>query len=241
MQTDAAVGELLAALDRLGLADNTLVIFTSDNGCSPQADYPALVALGHDPIAARRGHKAYIYDGGHRIPLIVSWPARVKAGRSTAALACLGDFMATYADILGQKFPDTAAEDSVSLLPTLLGDGAGRGAAAPRATLVSRSINGSFAIREGNWKLALDPDLGGWSFPRPGRDNTAGLPRLQLFDLAADPAEKANLVAAQPDVVRRLGRLLREQVMSGRSTPGAPQENTPAPRWPHLTVLEEFK
>ncbi len=237
MQTDAAVGELLAALDRAGVADNTLVIFTSDNGCSPQADFPALAALGHDPSAARRGYKADIFDGGHRIPLIVRWPARVQPGRSTDAVVCLGDFMATCADLLGQKLPDTAAEDSVSFLPLL----DGRPGAAPRTSLVSHSINGSFAIREGEWKLELCPDSGGWSAPRPGRDSTAGLPRLQLYDLAADPAEKNNLVARHPDVVRRLGRLLREQVLSGRSTPGAPQENTPAPRWPQLAGFDEFK
>ena len=237
MQTDAAVGELLAALDRAGVADNTLVIFTSDNGCSPQADFPALAALGHDPSAARRGYKADIFDGGHRIPLIVRWPARVQPGRSTDAVVCLGDFMATCADLLGQKLPDTAAEDSVSFLPLL----DGRPGPAPRTTLVSHSINGSFAIREGPWKLELCPDSGGWSAPRPGRDSTADLPRLQLYDLAADPAEKNNLVARHPDVVRRLGRLLREQVLSGRSTPGAPQENTPAPRWPQLAGFDEFK
>jgi arylsulfatase A-like enzyme len=117
----------------------------------------------------------------------------------------------------------------------------GRAGPAPRATLVSHSINGSFAIRQGNWKLELCADSGGWSFPRPGKDKTDGLPRLQLFDIAADPAEKTNVVAEHPDIVRRLGRLLREQVVSGRSTPGAPQGNTPSPRWPQLAGFDEFK
>ena len=237
MQTDAAVGQLLAALDRQGLADNTLVIFTSDNGCSPQADFPALAALGHDPSAARRGHKADIFDGGHRIPLLVRWPARVAPGVRSAAFVCLGDFLATCAEILGQKLPDTAAEDSISFLPALLG----RADAAERDTLVLHSINGSFGIRQGPWKLELCADSGGWSFPRPGVDRTDGLPRFQLFDLAADPAEKTNVVADHPDIVRRLGRRLRDIVVNGRSTPGAPQPNTPAARWPQLAVFDEFK
>ncbi|MCX6954786.1 MAG: arylsulfatase [Verrucomicrobia bacterium] len=237
MQTDAAVGEVLAALEKNGVADNTLVIFTSDNGCSPEADYPFLNAHAHDPSAARRGAKADIYDGGHHIPLIVRWPGRVTAGKSSDGFVCLGDFMATCADVLGAKLPDTAAEDSVSFLPLL----AGRTVAAPRETLVLHSINGSFGIRQGKWKLELCADSGGWSFPRPGKDDTTGMPRFQLFDLEKDPAEKTNVLAENPEVVRRLGRLLREQVVNGRSTPGAPQPNTPAARWPQLAVFDEFK
>ncbi len=241
MQTDAAVGELLAALDRLGLADNTFVIFTSDNGCSPQADFPALAALGHDPSAARRGHKADIFDGGHRIPLIVRWPGRVAAGGRSDSFVCLGDFMATCADLLGKKLPETAAEDRVSFLPSLLGRTGADGVAASRDTLVSHSINGSFAIRQGQWKLELCADSGGWSFPRPSKDKIDGLPRFQLFDLARDPAEKTNLVAENPEVVQRLGRLLRGYVEHGRSTPGAPQPNTASTRWPQLAVFDAFK
>ena len=237
MQTDAAVGELLASLDRHGLADNTLVVFTSDNGCSPQADFPALAALGHDPSAARRGHKADIFDGGHRIPLIVRWPGRVAAGSRSDAFVCLGDFMATCADVLGAKLPANAAEDSVSFLPIL----EGKSGPALRDTLVLHSINGSFGIRQGPWKLELCSDSGGWSFPRPGKDKTDGLPRFQLFDLVKDPAEKTNVIADHPDVAQRLGRLLREQVVNGRSTPGAPQQNTASARWPQLAVFDEFK
>jgi arylsulfatase A-like enzyme len=237
MQTDAAVGDVLAALEKNGVADNTLVLFTSDNGCSPEADFPFLNAHNHDPSAARRGAKADIYDGGHRIPLLVRWPGHVPAGARSDAFVCLGDFMATCADMLGEKLPDTAAEDSISFLPVLLG----HPGPAPRDTLILHSINGSFGIRQGNWKLELCPDSGGWSYPRPGRDKTDGWPRFQLFDLAKDPAEKTNVLAENPEVVRRLGHLLYGYVVNGRSTPGTPQPNTPAKRWPQLAAFDEFK
>jgi arylsulfatase A-like enzyme len=93
MQTDAVVGEIVAALERHGVADNTLLIFTSDNGCSPQADFPFLTSRGHDPSDRRRGYKADIFDGGHRIPLIVRWPGHVAAGTRQDAFVCLGDFL----------------------------------------------------------------------------------------------------------------------------------------------------
>ena len=237
METDACIGEILAALEKNGLADNTLVIVTSDNGCSPQADFPALAALGHDPSASRRGYKADIFDGGHRIPLIVRWPGCVKAGTRTDAFVCLGDFFATSADLLGQKLPDNAAEDSISFLPLLLG----RPGPAPRDHLVLHSINGSFGIRQGKWKLELCADSGGWSFPRPGRDSIEGLPKFQLYDLEKDPAEKTNVVAQNPEVVQRLGKLMRDTIAHGRSTPGAPQPNAPTTRWPQTAWMDEFK
>jgi arylsulfatase A len=236
MQTDAVVGQVLAALEKNGLADNTLVIFTSDNGCSPEADYPFLAEHAHDPSAERRGHKADIFDGGHRVPLIVRWPRRVAAATHSEAFVCLGDFMATCADLLGDKLPDNAGEDSISFLPLLQG----KAGAVSRDTLVLHSINGSFGIRQGQWKLELCPDSGGWSFPRPGRDQTDGRPRFQLFDLAKDPAEKTNVIADHPDVVKRLGKILRGYVVEGRSTPGAPQLNTPVKAWPQAGWIEEF-
>lgn len=237
MQTDAVVGEVMAALEKNGVADNTLVIFTSDNGCSPEADFPFLAEHSHDPSLTRRGYKADIYDGGHRIPLIVRWPGRVAAGSQSGAFVCLGDFMATCADVLGEKLPDNVAEDSISFLPVITG----RAGAVARDALVLHSINGSFGIRQGKWKLELCPDSGGWSFPRPGKDKTDGLPRFQLFDLEKDPAEKTNVIADNPGVVSRLGHLLSDYIVKGRSTPGAPQANDPVKNWPQRTWVEEFK
>jgi arylsulfatase A-like enzyme len=221
METDAAVGEVLAALDRHKLADNTLVIFTSDNGCSPQANFPALMAKGHNPSYHFRGHKADIYEGGHRVPFIVRWPGKVKPGTRYDGLASLVDITATCADVVGAKFPDSAAEDSISLLPAL---GVKEGPV--RKSVVVHSVNGSFAIREGKWKLCLCPGSGGWSAPRPGVDDASRLPPVQLFDLSTDIGEKLNLHDRHPDIVKRLTALLEKHVADGRSTPGTPQQNT---------------
>lgn len=221
MEVDAAVGQVLAALDRDGLTDSTLLFFASDNGCSTAAGYPELLAKGHNPSYHFRGQKADIYDGGHRIPFLVRWPGRVKAGATSDQLVCLTDLMATLAGVLGEKLPDTAAEDSVSLLPALLGE-----AKAPlREAVVHHSINGSFSIRQGKWKLELCPGSGGWSSPKPNEDTTA-LPLIQLYDLENDISEQINVQDKHPEVVERLTKLLEKYAAEGRSTPGAPQPNT---------------
>lgn len=221
MQTDATVGAVLDALEKGGIADNTLVIVTSDNGCSPQAKFDELLAKGHNPSHQFRGHKADIFDGGHRVPYLVRWPARVKAGTRSDQLVCLNDFMATCAAILGEKLPDNAAEDSVSLLPAL----EGRAEKPLREALVHHSINGSFAIRQGKWKLELCADSGGWSEPRAGKA-PAGSPAVQLYDLSSDIGEQRNVQAEHPEIVERLTKLLEKYVADGRSTPGTPQQNT---------------
>jgi arylsulfatase A-like enzyme len=221
MQTDAAVGEVLAALKKHGLAENTLVIFTSDNGCSPQAQFPQLRAKGHDPSAGFRGHKADVYEGGHRVPFLVRWPGRIKPGKSDR-LVCLTDVFRTCAELAGAAVPDAAGEDGVSFASAWAGQGPAR------TDVVHHSINGSFAIRRGKWKLCLCPGSGGWSAPRPGRDDATKLPPAQLFDLAADPAEKVNLIDKYPEVAAQLTKLLEKQVADGRSTPGTPQANAVA-------------
>jgi arylsulfatase A-like enzyme len=166
---------------------------------------------------------------------VVRWPGHVAAGSRSDAFVCLDDFMATCADIVGVKLPDNAAEDSISFLSVL------QGKPGQRDALVLHSINGAFGIRQGQWKLELCSDSGGWSYPRPGKDSTEGWPKWQLYDLSVDPAEKKNVVEQHPDVVQRLGRLLRDYVLSGRSTPGAPQQNTTSARWPQTSWLEQFK
>ncbi len=237
METDWVVGEVLQALAQAGVAQNTLVVLTSDNGCTPyvgtavttpalSADFRRfevhdLEARGHFPSADRRGYKADIFDGGHRIPFIVSWPGKITARSTSDQLTCLSDFMATCADLVGAKLPDNAGEDSVSLLPALLGT-----APSPRReAVVHHSINGSFAIRQGKWKLELCADSGGWSEPKPGGKEAQDLPAVQLYDLDADIGETNNVQAAHPAVVARLTQLLEQIVAAGRSTPGAPQTN----------------
>ncbi len=221
MQTDAAVGDVLRALDEAGIADKTLVVFTSDNGCSPQANVPELLAKGHNPSHVFRGLKADIFDGGHRVPFLVRWPGIVKPGTRCDRTVCLTDILATAADLTGMKLPDDAGEDSVSLMPCLRGATNGPF----REATVHHSINGSFSIRQGQWKLALCRDSGGWSAPRPGSPAAKALPPLQLFDLEADVAEAKNVAPEHPDIVERMTRLLQSYMDRGRSTPGPSQPN----------------
>ena len=215
METDWAVGEVLAALEKSGIAENTLIIFTSDNGCSPAAGIEDLEAKGHFPSEFRRGYKADIWDGGHRVPFIARWPAKVKGGTRTDQLTCLTDLMATCAEIVGAKLPDKAGEDSVSMLPALLGTATGP----IREAAVHHSIQGDFAIRQGQWKLVLGKGSGGWS------KGTTGEAPGQLYDMSKDIGERENEYSRDPGTVSRLTKLLEKYVTDGRSTPGPAQPN----------------
>lgn len=221
LQTDDAVGRVLKALDEAKVADRTLIIFTSDNGCSPSADFAALATHGHNPSHVFRGMKADIFEGGHHIPFLARWPGRVKAGSACDQTICLTDLLATCAEILGAKLPDDAGEDSVSILPALLGTASGP----LREATVHHSINGSFAIRQGPWKLELCPDSGGWSDPKPGTPAAQGLPPTQLYNIADEISERRNVAADHLEIVERLTKLLEKYVADGRSTPGATRTN----------------
>jgi len=221
MEVDWALGQVLDALERQNLVGNTLVIFTSDNGCSPAADVKTLEAKGHYPSYHFRGYKADIWDGGHRIPFIARWPGKVQPGAVCDDTIGLMDLMATSAQIVQVKLPDTAAEDSVSILPDLLGTATGP----VREALVHHSINGSFALRQGAWKLELCRGSGGWSAPRPGSAQEKTLPSVQLYDMQNDVGEQHNVQAAHPDVVRQLTKVLERYIADGRSIPGTKQAN----------------
>lgn len=220
IQVDHHMGQILATLKETGLNKNTLVIFTSDNGCSPEANFELLKSKGHDPSAGYRGHKADIYEGGHRVSLIVRWPNHIQEGRETKALACLTDLYSTLEEITGQPRKPLGGEDGFSLLPVLKGaDSSGRD------TLISHSISGYFAIRQGPWKLCLSYGSGGWSAPKEAAAKKQGLPPMQLFNLQEDPAEQHNLVAQHADKAVALLKLLDQQVQNGRCTPGEPVPN----------------
>jgi arylsulfatase A-like enzyme len=220
-QVDATVGQVVRALDRNGLTAQTLVIVTSDNGCSPSADFASLALRGHHPSGPFRGCKTDIFEGGHRVPFIARWPGRVRAGSTCADTICLTDLLATCAAIVGVGLPDEAGEDSISILPDLLATATGP----VREATVHHSIDGSFAIRQGRWKLILCPDSGGWSRPWPGSDEAKDLPPVQLYDLARDPGERRNVQAQYPEIVEHLSRLLERYVAEGRSTPGKRLQN----------------
>jgi arylsulfatase A len=236
METDWAIGEVIKAVDLAGIADNTLIIVTADNGCSPAATRNGksegivfnmggtepLNPEGHYSSNIYRGHKADIYEGGHRVPYIARWDARVKSGSIADEPVCLVDLYATCAQILGDAIPDDAAEDSVSILPILFGENT----KPVRKAVVHHSINGSFAIRQGDWKLNFCPGSGGWSDPKPSVFNKETPEQwVQLFDLSKDPAETNNMAAQLPEKVELLTKIAQRYIDRGRSTPGSKQTN----------------
>lgn len=214
LMVDDVVGKVINKLQTLNLSENTIVIFTSDNGCSPQANFEELKEFGHNPSHVFRGHKADIYEGGHRIPLVIRWPDTIQKGVISAEPVCLVDLMATLADIIDYNLPSDAGEDSISNLPVWEGKPSRKPL---REAIVHHSINGSFSIRKGNWKLELCPGSGGWSYPRPGQEPD-GSPHIQLYDLAKDIGERTNVYAEYPEVVMELTNLLEKYIQNGRST-----------------------
>jgi arylsulfatase A-like enzyme len=214
METDAVVGRVLDALEKSGAADNTLVIFTSDNGCAPYIGVKDLEQMGHYPSGPLRGYKADAWEGGHRVPFIVRWPGVVKAGSVCHQLVYQADFIRTFADVFGVKLPDTAGEDSFSLLPLLKGEDK-----PIRENAVSASINGVPAVRSGSWKYIPAPGSGGW-----GNGGDQSQP-VQLYNLADDLGETKNLAATMPEKVAEMNVLLEKLITEGRSTPGAAQKN----------------
>ena len=221
-QVDHTVGEVMAALDRNGLAANTLLVFTSDNGSPARnganmSGPPGSVVrdFGHHPSGPWRGMKADIYEGGHRVPFIVRWPGQIEAGAVSEEIICHVDLFRTIAAILGEQPPAGSAEDSYDILPVLRGRELERPI---REATVHHSSSGMFAIRQGRWKLILGLGSGGWTSPvriEPEPGEAIG----QLYDLASDPGESDNLYQEQPEIVARLAQLLDAYRRSGRSTP----------------------
>lgn len=215
MQTDAVVGQIVAAIDESGFGDNTLVIVTSDNGCSKAAGFPKLHAKGHYPSAHLRGSKADLWEGGHRVPFLVRWPGVVGTGTRCDQLVCQTDIMATVAEAIGVPVPEASGEDSVSFLPALRGEPI----ESTRAGVVHQSFSGHFAYRRGDWKLLLARGSGGWSQPNEKQAADSEFPG-QLYHLASDPGEMTNLYGERPEVVAELLTQLESDVRRGRSTVG---------------------
>ena len=234
IMVDWIVGEVMNAIDEQGIAENTVFIFTSDNGCSPQADYEQLATKGHDPSYVFRGHKADIYEGGHHVPYVVRWPEKVQPGKSDQLL-CTTDLFATVADIVGKDLPDNVAEDSYSFLSALNIDSGSE----TRKGIVHHSINGSFAYRKGDWKVIFCPGSGGWSDPRPNSEGIEELPPFQLYNLKNDIAEENNLQGDNKEIVEEYRKELAKIVNDGRSTIGAPQKNDGTEKWPQLKWMDQ--
>jgi arylsulfatase A len=231
METDAVVGRVLDALEKSGVVNNTLVIFTADNGCAPYIGVKDLEQMGHYPSGPLRGYKADAWEGGHRVPFIVRWPGVVKPGSVCGQLVYQADFLRTFADVFGVKLPDNAGEDSFSLLPLLKGEDK-----PIRENAVSASIGGTPAVRSGSWKYIPAPGSGGWG---SGGDQSQP---VQLYNLADDLGETKNLAAAMPEKVAEMNGLLEKLITDGRSTPGAPQKNdVEVKRYPDKSAVQSKK
>ncbi|MBU2997981.1 arylsulfatase [Cellulophaga baltica] len=223
METDDVVGRVLEALEKNGIADNTLVFFTSDNGCSaPVAKAGKLEKeFGHYPSADFRGYKSDIWEGGHRIPFIVRWPGKIEAGSKNDKLICQTSLMATSAAITGLDLGDSEGVDSYSILPML----ENKKAKTDYNLVVHHSINGKFSIRNKKWKLELTPGSGGWSQPTDNKAIKENYPDIQLYNMKKDVEETTNVYNKHPKLVKKMTEQLKQIVENGRTTSGELQEN----------------
>jgi arylsulfatase A-like enzyme len=199
MMVDSEIGRVLAALERAGMTQETLVVFSSDNG--PVWYENDVQRFAHDSSGGLRGMKSDAWECGHRMPFIVRWPGQVRGGSETSQTVCFTDLLATFADVVSQQLPPAAGPDSFSFLPVLTGQ---RTDDEPiRDSLIIRSGGGFVTVRSGDWKLIMGLGSGGFSQPRkikPGPDEPSG----QLYNLADDVGETKNLYAQHPEIVQRL-------------------------------------
>ena len=214
MEVDDVVGQVINELERKDLLENTLVIFTSDNGAAHYVGAAEMIEQGHYPSYVYRGYKADIFEGGHRVPFIAHWPNRIAAGTTSNETICLTDLLATCAALLNVRLPQNAGEDSYNLVPVLIGPDP---KTPIREATVHHSADGSFAIRQGPWKLILAPGSGGWSAPTNSRARDAMLPDHQLYNLSTDIREQRNVINKHPDVANHLSELLEKYKAEGRS------------------------
>lgn len=214
VMVDAMIGRVLKSLDDYGMRDDTLLIFTSDNG--PVWYESDVERFGHDSSGGLRGMKADAWECGHRMPFLVRWPGTVKPASVTDQTICFTDLLATFAAIVDADLPPEAGPDSFDISDVLRGT---QSAEKPiRETLVIRSGGGMMTIRAGDWKLITG--LGSGGFSKPGRVRpAAGDPTGQLYNLAIDLGETDNRYAAEPAIVERLLGQLKEIRDAGRSRP----------------------
>ena len=219
-EVDWSVGQITAALERTGLANDTLLIFTSDNG-SPQRDgttnmsgpIGSVKATGHDPSRPWRGMKSDAWEAGHRVPFIARWPGKIASATTSDEPIILTDFMRTISKLVDYQLPDDAGEDSFDFLHVLLGKKSNKPV---HDFLIHNAGNGLFAIRKGDWKLIAGKGSGGFTRYQPPPDAPAG----QLYNLAEDPTEKQNLYESHPQIVEQLSNILKQAKTQGRTFTG---------------------
>jgi arylsulfatase A len=216
MEVDWSAGEVIKAIDDAGIRDNTLVVFTGDNGPAMVSGVAELAKAHIARSGPYRGAKGDIWEGGHREPLVMRWPGHIKPASISSQIVCLNDLYATCAEILGAKLPDNAAEDSTSFLAAASGGSSD----ALRTTLVNHSGRGEFAYRDKNWKLVFK--AGGTKSENNSEDTPT---TAQLYDLSDDIAEKRDIAAEHADIVKDLTVKLQAAIDNGRTRPGAPEKN----------------
>ncbi len=219
METDWSAGQVIQAIDDAGMADNTIVIFTADNGHSHYTGWEELIAAGHQPSGPYRGHKGDVWEGGHRVPMVVRWPSKIAAGSKSDQLVCLTDLFATCAELLDVELSPDAAPDSFSFLGSAIGADNENNAWPRRTSAVNHSNFGEFAYREGSLKLV---------FKNSDRNlaKSRGKKRVrELYDLSADIAESTDLSAERTEDLERMTDQLLQLVASGSSRPGARGHN----------------
>ena len=220
IETDHHVGRILNLLDAEKLAENTMVIYTADNG--PETTWKERIEkFGHHSNGIYREGKRSIYEGGHRVPFFIRWPKMIEAGTQLNVPICQTDLLATFADMLEKKLPENAGEDSNSFYAAMLDPGKAKA----RLPIIHHGSSGRFAIREGKWKLVMES--------KGGRKRAA---KRELYDLEADPGEKENVIEANRDVAKILTAKITEIVKSGRSSPGKPVPND-TDLWPDLVWM----
>ena len=219
IMTDALMGKIFKTLKTQGIEENTMVIFTSDNGCAANADIKTLKKKGHYPSYIYSGLKGNYLEGGHRVPFLVKWPGVIPSNSENDATICTTDFMATCAELVSYSLKENEGEDSYSMLPLLTGKESYN-----RTSTVHHSKTGVFAIRQGDWKLVLLPNSGMGGNGKPAKVKQV-LPDYLLFNLEKDVAEKNNVAEEYPEKLKELKNILIQQIKQGRSTPGNPQQN----------------
>ena len=234
-QVDWTVGEVMSALARTGLATNTIVMFTSDNG--PEVGevtvgaYDRITQYGHRSMDGLRGVKRDAWEGGHRVPFIARWPNRIPAGVVSGETICHVDLLATCAALLGAKLPPEAGEDSYNILPVLLGQKLSQPI---REATVLHSANGHLAIRQGDW-VFIDARSGDGNHEPAWFKQERGYQTNQfageLYNLRDDLAQSKNRYGEKPEIVQRLKALLEKYQAEGRSAP-LPKPKSAAARVP---------
>jgi len=235
LMVDWVVGEVTKALEKNGISENTLIVFTSDNGCSPAADFKQLKSMGHNPSYVFRGYKSDIYEGGHRVPYIMSWKGTIEPDNSDQ-LVCTTDLLATVADVIGVDYADDVAVDSYSHL----GATNIKSEKPLRESIVHHSIDGEFAYRKGDLKVNFCLGSGGWSYPNRNVKKSVldVLPKVQLYNVKEDMYEQNNLQAEFPEVIAEYRTNLLQIINNGRSTDGAKQKNDAVDDWPQLKHIK---